>query len=244
MSRETDAIVARHKALRLGGRVTSITSDAPGRKDGTYHQRWATPSVTDKIGKGLAVDFGDDTGDTATTTKLEIFKCFAAANDELIRQGKPGLAELIYSHATFFIDNGKRFSIGQLNAADIKRHKNHIHVASTKGSFVPVPTITVATPPAPIASKEDDDMPKNTDVMACVKNPNGPGYWCVSWDGGVSNKKGAPFYGSYGHIGHEHKTIVRNFPAIVATNDGYEIIATTGEGYGFGPATAEEFGLT
>lgn len=212
MSKETDAIVARHKASGVGGRVTSITSDAPGRKDGTYHQRWGTPSPKDKDGKGLAVDFGDDTGDVATATKLAIFNLFAQESSKL--------AELFYSHAPFFVKHGVRKPIAQFNREDFARHKNHVHVAVARGMLLPLPPVPVApAAPKPIQSQEDDEMFNNARTITW---PDGS-KTCVTPDGdpqcfGNSPDNMPPHFGGMGSLPPGAKLTFTEIVAITPIN--------------------------
>ncbi|WP_144836035.1 hypothetical protein [Kocuria rosea] len=229
MSKETDAIVARHKASGVGGRVTSITSSAPGRKDGTYHQRWGTPSAKDKAGKGLAVDFGDDTGDAATPTKLAIFKLFA--------QESPKLAELFYSHAPYFVKHGVKKPISQFNREDFARHKNHVHVAVSKGVSLTVPTPTLSA-----ASSKEPPMSKPVFIDAC-STPDLGGSWRLEPNGGVWTHGNAQFFGAFANLPENIKlTSTGVFIAIetVPSTGGYRIFDTSGNFFDFNQRVYEE----
>lgn len=227
MSRETDSIVAKHKASRLGGHVTSITSSAPGRASGTYHERRGSPSPSDKVGKGLAVDFGDDSGNKATPTKLAIFNLFA--------QDSSKLAELFYAFADFYVKNGIRYPIANLDRSIWLDHRDHCHVAVSKGVYLPSAVASVVKEPVAIipARVPEDGMPIPTSPTDAALTPSGAGAWRVQWDGGVITSGDAQFHGSMG--GKQNPFgFVSIAPTI--TGRGYWLLAEDGGVYSFGDA--------
>ncbi|NAZ73841.1 hypothetical protein GTQ99_00150 [Kineococcus sp. T13] len=227
MSKETDGIVAKHANSGLGGHVTSITSSAPGRAVGTYHERKATPSATDKIGKGLAVDFGDDTGDTKTASKMAIFNLFA--------QDSASLAELFHSHADFYVKNGRRYPIADLDRGVYNDHFDHIHVAVAKGTVLASAPLnnTKANAVVVPTTVSEDNVPAFNTVMDADYTPTLNGSWRVEWGGGVITSGDAAFFGSMGGQQNPHGFVSI---ARTASGKGHWLLAEDGGIYAFGDA--------
>lgn len=118
--------------------------------------------------------------------------------------------------------------------------KWHLTLRPGRGPLPPLVIETQNVTAANVA-EEEEDMPKNTDVMGSCSTPDGNGTIRVSWDGGVSQTGSATLYGSYGMLDAKDRNIPRNFRTVVWFQDGYKLIATTGEEYFFNPKTAEEF---
>jgi len=235
VTKETDCVIAAIGATDIEHAVTDINTPGAHNAHGNHYATDCTPQLPaqplDKSnGKtGRAVDFAHVKGDGKSDTPelLAIYNFF----DQNYAQ-KSLLNELYYSGpgADHCVFRGKRqlWSDIPKTAFDgiAPIHHNHVHVAVSKNVFL----VPVDNP------EEDDDMPKpNTRVDAC-RAPGG-GVWVLTYDGGVENRGGAPFWGSYPGLTDARTQGDRNFIAIEAEGDGYTIISddNNGSSYHFDP---------
>lgn len=154
---------------------------------------------------GLAVDFAGPRPGRGTHELRAIFGAFTPIEGQLY--------ELIYSGASYSIKNGQR-----VPRYAVDTHWNHVHVSVDRGfSWAPPEVRPMYSPPLNIA------------IVAHLKAPSG-GVWVLGQDGGVFSFD-SPFYGSA--AGKDY-FVGRKAARLEARPDGgYDIIATSGERYGY-----------
>lgn len=82
-------------------------------------------------------------------------------------------------------------------------------------------------------------MPRNSDIVASLRTPDGKGRWKLQYDGGIITEGNAPFFGSYPGLPAEAKMDDdnhRGFFIIEPWNDGYQVTSTDGGDYAFDSA--------
>lgn len=182
-SLETVGIIQYLVATGVPHRMTDInTPDV--HADTSFHYADGTPGP-DLDGESTAVDFAGLTSYSADPGKakgqlLAIAQAFLPARAQL--------AELFCTHLGYGIKNGRRIvPSASVNLA----HRNHVHVAVRRGTFlapVPLPKngVPVADPNIPQAQGK---------VVAFTITPTGKGYWIVTDKGEVFAFGDAAFYG-------------------------------------------------
>jgi hypothetical protein len=227
MTKETDCIIAAINATDIEHAVTDINTDGAHAKNGNHYaldctaQLPAHPLDTKNGKEGRAVDFAQKKGDGKHDTP-GLFAIYQFFNDNYARNGL--LTELFYAGpgADHCVFRGKFQLWSDLDSSTRNAlqsiHHNHVHVAVKKNVFL-----------TPVEEDEEDDMPKPTDRVDACLAPGG-GVWVLTYDGGVQNRGGAPFFGSYPGLPASRTKGHRNFIAIEAEGDGYTIISDDDNG--------------
>lgn len=211
MTREVDSIIAYNAAGNTGCYAAYTTNGKHG--DGSHHNRQGTPSASGD--EGLAVDFNAPNNNPA---KLK------ACAEWFLKQS-PKLFELFYTPL------GKSVKRGQVGNWTIANHSTHVHVAVTKGTFLPVPTMQ---PPAPTPEKA---LTLVIDPVGVVEHPHDElSGWAFGRRGHVYHINNARHYGGWDDA-------TRNDPkrwcvALVPTisGNGYWLVSNMGEIYAYGDA--------
>jgi hypothetical protein len=212
LSQEDAALIQFLKDAGVPAVVTATTNGT--HTTNSYHGRQGTGA------KGLAVDFGWNGDKRYDPHYMAIFKAFSVVEKQL--------AELIYTDASYSIDNGKR--IGTQAG-----HTTHIHVAVNKGVFVkwPLATIVASSISAPSVPPKENDVPIATSVMDAVTTKSLGGAYRIQWDGGVLTSGDAQFFGSMGGKPNPFGFVSM---AITPTGQGYWLLAEDGGIFSFGDA--------
>lgn len=100
--------------------------------------------------------------------------------------GIPGLYELIYSGAPWYISRGRKLPISGLDSDLKSAHWNHVHVAVGAGWRFTKPA------EAPMS----DRVVVNAPIVGMAATPSGNGYWLVAADGGIFAFGDARFMGN------------------------------------------------
>lgn len=155
---------------------------------GSYHCKPGTN------GPGLAIDVAGPSTGAVYSELLPIFATFASVESQL--------AELIYSGAPYSIKNGKRVPVGYGDPTILAAHRNHVHVAVNKGTFlVPMPIEGVTTLPDPVdpgvTGPPDYDLSGIPCSISAVFDSNGnvKGYYIMTNDGSVAAIGNIPYLG-------------------------------------------------
>jgi hypothetical protein len=157
-------------------------------------------------GIGLAVDFAGPVPSRDSPELLAIFRAFQPVEHLL--------HELIYGGADYAIKAGAR-----VKPYAVSDHMNHVHVSVDRSVFIPVPQPKV--PPM-----FDPPLPG---FCAWLSHPTRGG-WGLAPDGGVFALD-APFYGS---AAGQSYFVGRRAARLEARADGgYDIVAISGERYGY-----------
>lgn len=198
MAESLEVASLRALARHIGARVTSTTGDQ--HSPTSFHYAAGTD------GTGLAIDLAELSGPSALTPGLKRIatECFRLV---------PDAAELIYAEGPC-LRNGKPYQYGALT---LRAHRNHVHLAVSRGFRFVTPEVRPMFDPA---------LP----VCAVLAAPGG-GFWGLGPDGGVFAFLGAPFYGSAAgqpYFAGRKAARLESHPT-----GGYTIVATSGETYHF-----------
>ena len=191
-SREVQAIVDYVESTGLLYRVTStVRTPLPGRAPRSYHERRGTD------GTGLAVDFAGITPGITRTTVIQMTALYHALMGVASQ-----MAELIYNAPgiTVAVKNGQRVdgpsTFGPAVWAD---HRDHVHVAVPRGTFLSRPPGTIPRGVA-MAADNPDVQNSNAPIVGIAATPTGKGYWLVGADGGVFAFGDATFFGRVEYV--------------------------------------------
>lgn len=174
ISREAQAVIDFVEATGLPYRVTDVSG--PGHAKGSYHYAEGTGGV------GLAVDFAGVTPGVTPVTVVQmaaIYRAFMAV--------APQLAELIHNGpgTGMAVKSGRVMNGPSLYGPAVwDAHKNHVHVAVPRGTFLAPVSHPLSTLEATVA--DNPDIPKaQAPIVAFAPTPSGGGYWIVTADGAV-----------------------------------------------------------
>lgn len=229
-SRETQAIIdyvvtagLSHRVTAIVGTWKSVSNPCSPHAAGSLHCAEGTG------GKGLAVDFGG----AEPGTSLESIAQMKAIHAALMRVA-PQLAELIYNGpgTTRAVKNGKIIDGLRIYGVEAwAAHRNHVHVAVHKGTFIswtePIePVLPARKKVFPLYSPPIQVEP----IVADLACPTG-GAWLLAASGAVYAFGGAPYLGGpNGKAYFEGRVAARLEPV-----DGkYTVVAESGEKYGPG----------
>lgn len=122
MTQEIDHLIDYFASTGVSGVVTGL--NGPGHAKTSFHYAPGTPSnrvnPLDLYGghEGQAVDLGLLVGDNDDPRYMDMFRAFGPVESQL--------AELIHANAYYFVHNGKRVPIAQLDPAIRAIHHNHV----------------------------------------------------------------------------------------------------------------------
>lgn len=187
ISREAQAIVDFVEATGLPFRVTStVRYPEPGEKPRSYHEQEGTD------GLALAVDFAGVTPGVNTVTAAQMLELYRA-----FRLVAPQLAELIYSGSGVkeAVKNGRLVDGASFyGPATWGDHRDHVHVAVPRGTFLLPLSHPLNTLEAKVA--DDPNLPNAAaPVVAFQATSTGNGYWIVTADGAVYAFGDARYWG-------------------------------------------------
>ncbi len=182
-SREVLAIIAYVKATGLPYRVTDI--DTPD-----VHSKTSFHYADGTGGDGLAVDFGGSIPGVTPKAVAEMATIWRS-----FRPVAPQLAELFFQSPdiTMVVKNGAwRPGLATLGQKTWDAHKNHLHVAVSRGVFLPPPAIIATAPPAaaqpavmvPAPVHDYEERATKTTMLHCGPlDSNGRGH--ADWQPGL-----------------------------------------------------------
>lgn len=174
ISQEAQALIDFVESCAIPYRVTDV--NGPGHAKGSYHYAKGTG------GTGLAVDFAGVTPGVTPVTVVQMADIYRA-----LRTVAPQLAELIHNGpgTGMAVKNGRVMNGSSLYGPAVwDAHKNHVHVAVPKGTFLTPLSHPLSTLEATVA--DNPDIPNAAaPVVAFQATPTGEGYWLVTADGAV-----------------------------------------------------------
>lgn len=189
ISRECQAILDYVESTGLPYRVTDITGT--GHAPGSYHYATGTGGV------GLAVDLAGVLPGVTAITAAQMVDLYRA-----LRNVAPQLAELIHAGPgiTQAVKNGRLVDgPAAFGPATWSDHRDHIHVAVPRGTFLTPLSHPLRTLEVPVVP-DDPNLPNLPDIkwFIPVVSSTGEctGYYIVSADGQLhAFGPGAKYYG-------------------------------------------------
>ena len=189
-SREVQAIIDYVESSGLPFRVTDTTG--PGHAAQSYHYAQGTDGV------GLAVDFGGVFPGVTPVTAVQM-----AAVYHLLMDNAGQLAELIHAGPGIVdaVHDG-RIVDGPTFYRDVwADHRNHVHVAVHRGTFLASLSHPLGTLSKEAAVADDPNRPNvNAPIVGVAMSPSGKGYLLVAADGGVFAFGDAEYHGNVEYV--------------------------------------------
>jgi hypothetical protein len=175
-SREVQAVLDYIEATGIPCRVTAILGTWKSPENPcSPHTAKSAHCAEGTDGKGLAVDYGGAQPGTSLESLAQMAAVYAA-----FMKVAPQLAELIHSGPgiTTAVKNGKIVvGLKVYGSTTWAAHRNHVHVAVHKGTFLTPPVQPPAPPPATVHDFEEITVKQTMIHVALDKDGNGWATW-------------------------------------------------------------------
>lgn len=220
ISREAQALIDYVESAGIPYRVTDV--NGPGHAPNSYHYAKGTD------GTGLAVDFAGVTPGVTPVTIVQMADIYRA-----LMAVAPRLAELIHNGpgTGLAVKSGRVMNGPSLYGPAVwDAHKNHVHAAVPRGTFLSPRTVTAARYPVVTVAARWDPPLKVVDFLPYW---GGGGGWMLFPDGGLGAVGDAPFRGEANQPrGHPYWGD-RQAARLERLGEGYTVVATSGERYDY-----------
>lgn len=221
ISRESQSIIDYAESCAIPYRVTDINT--PGvHAEGSWHYAKATGGI------GTAVDFGGVVPGITPVTVVQMADIYRA-----FKEVAPQLAELIHNGP----GTGMAVKNGRLNngpslfgPAVWAAHKNHVHVAVPRGTFLTPKAVTPARYPVSEVRPMWDPPLQVVDFLPYW---GGSGGWMLFPDGGIGAVGDAPYRGEEHQPAGKPYWGDRRAARLERLGDGYTVVARSGERYDY-----------